>query len=80
MSEKIYCGKGKETKYGVNLSVCLTDIPKEFIKESKGKKYVNLTLNSRKEKDEWGNTHYLTVNTYKKEETKKEDSGRDLPF
>ena len=64
--EKIYCGSGKETKYGINFSVCLSDLPKEWITEGKnGKKYINLQLNKKREVDQWGKTHSVTVNTWK---------------
>ena len=70
MSEKIYCGSGKEFgNFGsVNLSICLSDLPKEFITESKnGKKYINIVLNKKKQVDQYGKTHSLEVNTYKPE-------------
>jgi hypothetical protein len=37
------------------LSICLTDIPKEHIKLAKnGKKYLNIVVSPRKEKDRYG--------------------------
>ena len=43
-------------------SICLSDIPKEVIKEGKnGKKYLNITVWERKLASEWGHTH--TINT-----------------
>lgn len=70
-SEKIYCGSGKkvEGQYGTfrNISVCLNDIPKEFINEYNGKKYVSIVVNDRKEADQYGKDVSLTVNTYKPE-------------
>lgn len=82
--EKIYVGSGKEFgQYGdINISINLSDLPKEFINEYKGKKYINLTVSKKREKDEFGKTHAVTVNTWKpdqKTETNHDDSD-DLPF
>ena len=75
----IYCGSGKEYVFenggSINsLSICLDDIPKEFIKEAKnGKRYINLKLGSKRGgKDQYGNTHWIKVDTWKP----KEESGR----
>jgi len=72
MSDKIYVGTGKKTKFEgqVNLTLCLTDLPKEWIYEYKGKKYINLTSSQKKEADQYGKTHYIEVNTYKPDEKK----------
>ena len=82
MENKIYVGTGKEFgKYGdVNISICLTDLPKEFIKtyEKNGKKYISLTVSKRKEADKYGNSHTVTVNTFKPE--KQAAKSEDLPF
>ena len=68
MSEpKIYVGKGKAGKYGVKISVCLSDLPKEHINEYKGKKYINLEITEMKRPDDYGKTHTVTVDTWKPE-------------
>ena len=69
MSEKIFCGSGKEFgQYGsVGLNVCLSDLPKEFIKEYEGKKYIKLNLHKMKTPKE-KQSHYLEVNTWKPEQ------------
>lgn len=70
-SEKIYAGNGKkiEGQYGTfrKISVCLNDIPKEFINEYKGKKYVSLLVNDRKAPDNYGKDLSVTVDTFKPE-------------
>ncbi|MHC1623302.1 MAG: hypothetical protein ACXQTR_01775 [Candidatus Methanospirareceae archaeon] len=74
MSEKIYCGNGKAFRFQnggekIALSVCLDDIPAEYKKVSKnGKTYVNLELfANRNGENQYGKTHYITVNTWKPE-------------
>lgn len=95
--DKIYCGSGKKSQYGTNLDLCLSKIPKEHITEDKnGNKYIKLKVDERKNPDDYGNTHYITVNTWKPSEEDKakwkaqnevkenievgEDQGDDLPF
>jgi hypothetical protein len=52
----------------INISVCLTDIPKFKIKEAaNGKKYINLCLSERREKGKFGETHALYVSQTKDE-------------
>lgn len=72
MSDKIYCGSGKAGKYGINLNLCLSDLPKEHINEYKGKKYIKLKVGEKRQADQYGKTHYLEVDTWKPE---KKDSG-----
>lgn len=81
MSEKeprIYVGSGKKSdKYDmVNISVCLTDLPREHIFEYNNKKYIKLTVAAKKEVDKWGKTHSVSIDTYKPE--KKESAGADI--
>lgn len=86
--QKIYVGKGK--KQGqfnqLRLNICLSDIPKEHMTEFKGKKYVNLDISEMRNADDKGNTHTVTVNTWKPEQKQqskpqvKEESTDDLPF
>lgn len=55
-------------------SICLTDIPKEFITEGKnGKKYVNFAVSKRKETSQFGETHTITVS--KPKDQRKEGEG-----
>ena len=82
---KIYVGKGKAGKYGVKISVCLSDLPKEHINEYKGKKYINLEITEMKRPDDYGKTHTVTVDTWKpepKNESRNEriEQSDDLPF
>lgn len=66
--EKIYCGKGKQQFDNLTrLSICLTDLPQEFMNEYNGKTYISLDVVTRREVDEYGNSHYVTVNTWKPE-------------
>lgn len=80
--DKIYVGNGKENEqYGfVNFSVCLTDLPQEHVTEFKGKKYINLTVSKKRETDQYGKTHTVTVNTWKPEGQAVDNSPSDLPF
>ena len=70
-SEKIYAGSGRKIdgQYGTfrKISVCLNDIPKEFINDYKGKKYVSLLVNDRKEPDQFGKDLSVTIDTFKPE-------------
>jgi hypothetical protein len=69
MSDKIYCGSGKRIgTYGtVSISICLDDIPTEYRRKSEtnGKTYVNLNVNEKREPDQFGKTHSVTVDTWK---------------
>jgi hypothetical protein len=52
----------------INISICLTDIPKDKIKQgANGKKYINLCLSKRKETGKYGETHTLFVSQTKDE-------------
>lgn len=66
--EKIFCGSGKEKFHGalVEISVCLSDMPKEYIFEYNGKKYIKLKLRKMKEEKN-GKTHYIEVDTWRPE-------------
>ena len=67
-AEKIYVGKGKDQFDNLTrLSICLTDLPQEFMNEYNGKTYISLDVVTRREVDEYGNSHYVTVNTWKPE-------------
>jgi len=90
--DRIYCGTGKE-KFGGNLvevSLCLTDLPKDKIFEYNGKKYIKLKVVKKKEVDQYGKSHYVEVDMF---EPQKQETGlppsdiqpsdnmdEDLPF
>lgn len=76
---KIYVGNGKKNeKYDmINFSICLEDFQQggkafEHINasEKNGKHYINLTMSGNYEGkiDDYGNTHNITVNTWKKDQ------------
>jgi hypothetical protein len=74
-NKTIYVGSGKtqQGKYGefFKVSICLSDLPKEFITEAKnGKKYINLAINRKKEPDQYGKDLSIQVDTYKPEPKK----------
>jgi len=72
MTDVIYCGRGKETKYGVKLNVCLDELfayAKDNVQPAKnGKKYINLELNKLREPDQFGKTHSIKIDTWVKPE------------
>jgi hypothetical protein len=52
----------------INISICLTDLPADKIKQgANGKKYINLCLSKRKETGKYGETHTLFVSQTKEE-------------
>ena len=52
----------------INISVCLSDLPKDKIKQAaNGKKYINLVCASRKEVSQYGETHTVFVSQTKDE-------------
>jgi len=82
--EKIYVGSGISKFDGnmVSVSLCLSDVPKEHMFEYNGKKYVKLNVSAKRDgADEYGKTHYVSVDTFKPE-AKKESAKKeaDLPF
>jgi len=57
------------------ISLEVSALPKEKIKKAEnGKLYINLILSERKEKDNYGNTHYLAVSKTKEEREAKVDT------
>ena len=85
--EKIYVGNGVSKFDGnmISCSVCLSDLPKEHMFEYNSKRYIKLNVSSKKDgADEYGKTHYLTVDTFKPEVKKEEAPApageEDLPF
>jgi len=70
MNDRIFCGNGKQiTDWKIGISVCLDDIPQEYITRSRnGKQYINLDVCERKGgADQYGKTHSVEVNTWKPE-------------
>ena len=52
----------------LNLSICLSKLPKERIRAgSDGLKYINLKVVERKSPDKLGNTHFVAVSESKEE-------------
>ena len=50
------------------ISICLSDIPEDKITtSSNGKKYVNIIVDQRKEKDQYDNTHTVYMSQSKDE-------------
>ena len=53
-------------KQVINISICLSDIPKDKIFTAQnGKKYVSLTVVEKKEIDQWGKTHFVALSKNK---------------
>ena len=74
--EKIYAGSGKTRSgnYGefYSISVCLDDLPEEHITTARnGKRYVNLTINKKRETDQYGKDLSVTIDTWKPDGAKK---------
>jgi hypothetical protein len=85
MSEKIYVGNGKKKTFQnggsiIDISLTLTGIKELFQKygftTDAGKQIIRLQLTERREPDRYGNTHSLTVNTWKPDGQKEDD----IPF
>ena len=52
----------------INISICLSELPKDKIKQAtNGKKYINLVCASRKEASQYGETHTVYVSQTKEE-------------
>ena len=94
MSEKIYVGSGKKIDFtggGSKISITLTlDGLKKlhedygFTAKKSGKKMLKFDVCERREPDEWENTHYVTVDTWKPEQQQSSQQGgsfeNDIPF
>ena len=86
----IYVGSGVEKFDGdlIEISVCLSDLPAEHRFEYNGKWYAKLKVNRKRETDEYGKTHSVSINTWKPDASKKvedtasapEKENADLPF
>jgi len=84
MSDKVYCGSGIEKFDGnlVEISVCVSDLPKDKIFEYNGKKYIKLKVVKKREVDQYNKTHYVEVDMFepkKKEESPAIEWNKPLP-
>ena len=91
-SNTIYAGSGKQItgQYGTfrAITINLSDLPKEFIFEYKGKKYIKLNVSDKKQPDDYGKDVSVSVNTWKPDAEKTKDNPTtildeidgDLPF
>lgn len=91
MSDKIYCGSGKEKVFDgggslINVSVCVSDIPKEKIFSYKGKSYVKLIVAKKREVDQYGKTHYVAIDEFEPKKSNTDNTienavkNADIPF
>ena len=67
--DQIFIGSGVEKFEGnlVECSICLSDIPNEWIFEYLGKKYLKIKVQRKKEVDKYGKSHSVSINTFKPE-------------
>ena len=83
---KIYCGSGKEKFDGnlVEVSICLSDLPKDKIFQYQNKKYIKLKVVKKREVDQFGKTHYVEVDlfepTQQSQQSAPQEERQDLPF
>ena len=93
MSEKIYIGNGRQKTFQdggsiINLTIDLNGIKDHFEKygftTDAGKKKLKLVVQKRREIDQYGNSHYITVDTWKPEQQQApppaEEFEDDIPF
>lgn len=84
--KKIFVGSGISKFEGnlVSCSICLSDLPSEHIFEYNSKKYIKLNVQKKKEQDQYGKTHSVSIDTWKPEAKKEPvpavNSSNDLPF
>jgi hypothetical protein len=65
MSEKIYIKASvKKSKYGIKLSGKAEDVIKQIKENTNEKGYFNWNISERKEQGKYGETHYVTVDTW----------------
>ncbi len=81
--EKIYVGGGEEKFDGdvINICINLSELPEEYMFDGKKGKYIKLDVCKRQAVGEYGDTHYVKVDTWKpeqKQEAKEEEDS--LPF
>lgn len=74
MSEKIYIGNGKRRTFDnggeiISITITLDGLKKYFdlygFTTDAGKKKIRLDVSKRREPDKYGNTHTVTINTWK---------------
>lgn len=63
---------GKRSKYGIRLSGKAEDVIRSIREHTNAKGYINLEVKERREEGKYGDTHYVTVDTY-------EPQGRSQP-
>lgn len=77
MIDKIYIGSGREKTFDnggsvINLTISLDGIAQYFkdygFTTDQGKKKLKLVVQKRREIDQYGNSHYVTVDTWKPEQ------------
>lgn len=76
-NRKIFIGSGKKKEFSnggsiINASICVDDLlqhAEEFqtVSNGNGKKYIKLKIGSRKQADNFGNTHFIEIDTWKPE-------------
>ena len=90
-TEKIYVGTAKEKTFDdggstINIVMSLDGMKDHFEKygfiTDKGMHKIKLIVSKRREEDQYGNTHYVTIDTWKPEraETPSENFEDDIPF
>jgi hypothetical protein len=72
--EKVFCGSGKEKFNGnlIEVTLCVSDLPKDKIFEYNGRKYIKLKVQKMREPKDNGKTHFVEVDMFvpqKKEES-----------
>lgn len=75
MADKIYCGSGKERKFadgsliGCTLDLqTLYDAFKDYgFTTEQGKKKIRVNVSARREIDQYGNSHSISIDTWKPE-------------
>lgn len=74
MADKIYCGNGKIKNFPnggsiINITVDLDTLNREFAEygftTDQGKKKIKLIVGERREADQYGNSHHVTIDTWK---------------
>lgn len=74
MSERIYCGNGKEKKFEnggsiititVDIDTLIREFPNYGFTTDAGKRKVRLKIGQRREIDQYGNSHLVEVDTWK---------------
>ncbi len=87
--ERIYCGTAKQIKFdnggtASNIILSLDTLIEEYenygFKNEQGKRKIKVKLTQRKQPDNFGNTHYVTINTWKPPVEESIDPDDDIPF